>query len=461
MNFFENNLFFFPKNNFFILNTLKKVFFLNFEYFLKSNNYFLSLYGILNFNLLKNFNLIKNKSNFNLFKNYNNVFYNFFFFKNFYFLNIYDRFLKNKLTISNFFCFTNNKNICSFYFSFKIFKIEYRINKFIYNIFLNNIIKKIYINNFNNIIFLLFNFSNMSLLCYFDYLFFWNLIFSNFKKNDIVRNKNKTETGSLFKIISLAVLLESNSNFVDKYFFCENCYYFLNKYFIKDFKKNGIINLKTIFQKSSNIGILKIMNFINLENFFYFIKKIDFFSSFNFKKINSNSLFFGYQVNYNIYFLSSFIYSIINNGNILSPRIIFRIIDLNNYVYNNFDNKRYFVVKKETSIFVKSILKTTTNYRGTSYIKGNFKNFSRASKTGTINKFDKEKWNYSNFFNNSLYIGIFPFLKSEFLLTLMIENPDNNSFSSLVISPFLNKFLLYLLNLKYNFNEIKIFVKKY
>jgi len=258
----------------------------------------------------------------------------------------------------------------------------------------------------------------------------------NTYKNTVI--SDLYEPGSTFKIIPLALILESEKYNLQDYIFCENGQYRLpNNMHLNDHEPHGMLTIQHIMSFSSNIGFSKLADtFSNRELY----KKIESFgltaepdllinnvanghirNSNDWALIDKHYISIGQSISVSNLQLALAYCAIANGGKLLSPQLIEKIYK-GNYVHYR---DKYNIVREVLSPDIsKQILSTLEN----TVLEGTAKNlgldhYKIAGKTGTAQKFDVN----NNVYHDSLYVAsfasIFPSDNPKYVLLISIDEP--------------------------------------
>jgi len=272
---------------------------------------------------------------------------------------------------------------------------------------------------------------------------------SNFSKNKsgyYTENYNYAlqgmhEPGSTFKLASiLAYIEETNRSVYDSIDTGEGEFKFYSE-LMKDHKPGGYgkITIKEIFEKSSNIGVAKMIDetFNNSpQKFLDYLKTFGFDDNFNFQIFGSSKpqiksskdstwskvslpwIAHGYELMLTPLHTLSFYNAVANNGKYVEPRIVKEIRNANRII-EKFDNSKPKKIADLKSInTVKKLLEGVVENGTADNIKHS--NYKIAGKTGTAKKVVNGR--YANRYYTS-FAGFFPSEDPKYSCIVVIDNP--------------------------------------
>ena len=272
---------------------------------------------------------------------------------------------------------------------------------------------------------------------------------SNFSKNKsgyYTENYNYAiqgmhEPGSTFKLASmLAYIEETNRSVLDSIDTGDGEFRFYSET-MKDHKPGGYgkITIKEIFEKSSNIGVAKLIDDTfkdKPQNFLSYLKKFGFSDEFNFQIFGSSKpqiknfadstwskvslpwIAHGYELMLTPLHTLTFYNAIANNGYYVRPQIVKHVKNANDII-QEFDTPYPEKIATKNSINTMKILLEGVVENGTA---DNIKhsNYKIAGKTGTAKKVLNGR--YVNRYYTS-FAGFFPSDDPKYSCIVVIDNP--------------------------------------
>ncbi len=286
-------------------------------------------------------------------------------------------------------------------------------------------------------------------------------------QNDIRRNKLLTDTyepGSTFKAISLAVLLDNTNTRESEQIFAENGSYQIRNARIRDTKNHGMLTVQEVFEQSSNIGMAKLVDRINNENFYKHLRSFGFGNQTgivlpgeakgNLRKpgdwsaLSRYFLSFGYELSATPLQMITAFSAIINGGFLYEPQIV-------KARYSR-DGSRTFeyspkivrkVISAETSERMKKLLVGVVEY-GTAK-KAKLNSVLSGGKTGTSQQLVDGKYSKQKY--NSSYIGFFPAENPKLVCLVLVDAPQQGIYGGVVAAPIFKNIAERLINTYNNY----------
>ena len=262
------------------------------------------------------------------------------------------------------------------------------------------------------------------------------------------------EPGSTMKIFSAAAAIESGNIFPNSIFFCENGAYKIGQEVVHDTRPYGWLSLQQIIKHSSNIGAVKISEITGPESLYKTLRDFGFGSKTGidcpgetsgslspFKqwaKIDAGTISFGQGISVSALQLASAASVIANEGLLMKPYIVQAITDQNGRLLKSFEPrivKR--VVSEKTARTLVRIMQTVITKGGTG-VKAAIEGYTVCGKTGTAQKID-EKGEYSDGKFISSFVGFAPAEKSEVVILVVIDEPQDQHYGSIVAAPVFRK----------------------
>jgi cell division protein FtsI (penicillin-binding protein 3) len=269
------------------------------------------------------------------------------------------------------------------------------------------------------------------------------------------------EPGSTMKIFSAAAAIESGNAFPNSIFYCENGAYKIGQEVVHDTRPYGWLSLQQIIKHSSNIGAVKVIEITGPESLYKTLRDFGFGSKTGidcpgetagslspFKqwaKIDAGTISFGQGISVSALQLASAASAIANEGLLMKPYIVQAITDQNGRLLKSFEPRivRRVVSEKTARILVR-IMQTVITKGGTG-VKAAIEGYSVCGKTGTAQKID-EKGEYSGGKFTSSFVGFAPAEKSEVVILVVIDEPQEQHYGSIVAAPVFRKIARKILN---------------
>jgi cell division protein FtsI (penicillin-binding protein 3) len=262
------------------------------------------------------------------------------------------------------------------------------------------------------------------------------------------------EPGSTMKIFSAAAAIESGNAFPNSIFFCENGAYKIGQEVVHDTRPYGWLSLQQIIKHSSNIGVVKVIEITGPESLYKTLRDFGFGSKTGidcpgetsgslspFKqwaKIDAGTISFGQGISVSALQLASAASAIANEGLLMKPYIVQAITDQNGHLLKSFEPRIVRrVVSEKTARTLVRIMQTVITKGGTG-VKAAIEGYTVCGKTGTAQKID-EKGEYSDGKFISSFVGFAPAKKSEVVILVVIDEPQDQHYGSIVAAPVFRK----------------------
>jgi cell division protein FtsI/penicillin-binding protein 2 len=173
------------------------------------------------------------------------------------------------------------------------------------------------------------------------------------------------EPGSTFKIVSMAAALERRKVRPDQRFNCEQGAYIYRGRRIRDIARHGILSASEVFEKSSNVGMVKIMRGVDAHDLHDTIVRFGFGSRTgielpgelpgslrpvsDWSAQTKPSLAFGYEIGATVVQMAGALSVIANQGVRVPARVVLGVRDANGRVYRFEPPDPYAVVDRSVA----------------------------------------------------------------------------------------------------------------
>ena len=261
------------------------------------------------------------------------------------------------------------------------------------------------------------------------------------------------EPGSTFKIVTVAAGLNEGVVDLNSTFFCENGEMFYGGSSLKDHEAYGMLSLREIVAKSSNIGMAKLAIQLGEEKVYEYARLFGFGQKTQkgegilpgeeggllrptkkWSKLSITRIPMGYEVATTNLQMALAYGTIANGGKRMEPRIIKAVVDRDNRVVLQFLPKVVCqAVKPDAAAKMVEALRGVVSDAGTAE-GAQVPGYEVAGKTGTAKKvvqgdYVKDKY-------RSSFIGFLPADKPEFLVSIMVDEPKGKVYyGGLVAGP--------------------------
>ncbi|NCZ96209.1 penicillin-binding protein 2 [bacterium] len=252
------------------------------------------------------------------------------------------------------------------------------------------------------------------------------------------------EPGSTFKVVTLAAGLNEGVADLNTTFFCENGQMMMAGRVLKDHEAYGLLSLREIIAKSSNIGMAKLAALLGEEKLHEYARLFGFGARAqkgegmlpgeiagtlhplkNWTKVSMTRFPMGYEVAVTNLQMALAYAAIANGGKRMEPRLIKAVVDRDNRVVMQFLPKVVCqVIRPETAKSVTEALRGVVSDEGTAG-EAQVPGFTVAGKTGTAQKYTAE--GYVSKYRSS-FIGFLPADKAEFLVSILVDDPKGKKY---------------------------------
>lgn len=268
---------------------------------------------------------------------------------------------------------------------------------------------------------------------------FYNTCGDSVKRNKVVADTY--EPGSTFKALSLAAFLDKKICTPNDKVFGENGSYKFKNVTIKDSHNSGWMTVKEVFTHSSNIGMSKLSQRIDVQSFYLYLRdfgignytdiplpgeaKGTLKNPENWTDYTKSSLSFGYEVAVTPIQLTAAYAAIINGGKLYQPQIVEKIVSNDGKIISSFQPKFIRqVITGETSDLMRQFFVGVIE-EGTGK-KAKLAQCTAGGKTGTSRKLIDGKYSTQSY--NSSFIGFFPAENPKYLVYVLVNAPKQNSY---------------------------------
>lgn len=261
------------------------------------------------------------------------------------------------------------------------------------------------------------------------------------------------EPGSTFKIVTVAAALNEKVADLNSTFFCENGEMFYGGSSLKDHEDYGMLTLREVVAKSSNIGMAKLAIQLGEEKVHEYARLFGFGQKTQrgegalpgeeggllrpirrWSKLSITRIPMGYEVAATNLQMALAYGAIANGGKRMAPRIIKAVVDRDNRVVLQFLPKVVCqAIQPEAAEKMVEALRGVVSDQGTAE-GAQVPGYEVAGKTGTARKvvqgdYAKDKYRAS-------FIGFLPAEKPEFLVSIMVDEPKGKVYyGGLVAGP--------------------------
>ena len=249
---------------------------------------------------------------------------------------------------------------------------------------------------------------------------------------------NFFEPGSTFKIISLASLLEYKPDALKREYFCEG-YVEVSGVRINCLGRHGKITMDRIIADSCNAGMIQSVKTLERKEFYDTIRKFGFGTQTGIELpgeaegilrpvskwsgLSKYSLSLGHEISVTTIQLAAAFNAIANDGVYLAPHLIEKITKPDGSIVQSFAPVSKGRIMKQENVRVIMNMMRDVVAKGTGK-KGDSAYYQIIGKTGTSQKFSRERGAYSDR-NVSSFVGIAPYKKPVISMAVIIDDPGD------------------------------------
>ena len=280
--------------------------------------------------------------------------------------------------------------------------------------------------------------------------------FYSYKDSDVMINRavaHSFEPGSSFKIVALAGALEEGLLDKDTKIDCENGEFRYKGELFRDTLRNGVLDVASVYKRSSNVGVIKIADHLGREKMFYYAKQFGFTEKKSIELPNESSgkinevekwapsdlgnIAIGYGVATNLLRLTTAYAVIANEGVLPEAHIISRVryADGQGYRVKPITIRR--VISKKTARKTAEILRGVVEDGSAS--RASVAGLGIAGKTGTAVKYDPSAGSYDYGRVTGTFVGFFPEDSPRYVIGILGDEPRGGGYASTFVVPIFKK----------------------
>ena len=285
------------------------------------------------------------------------------------------------------------------------------------------------------------------------------------------------DPGSTFKPFLVAGALEEKTIRESEKFYCEDGNYTVANRVIHEAnrKSHGQLSVRDILKYSSNIGAVKIAQKLGKEKFYNYIDNFGFGTKTgidlpgespglvrpvkNWSKVDTATIAFGQGVSVTAIQMVTAMSAIANGGVLMKPYILRSVTDKNNIpikMYNPTVVRK--VVSAETAKRLTNMLTEVVGSADGTGKNANIVNVAVAGKTGTSQKFDFSRGEYSSEKVRTSFMGFFPADNPQVTILVILDEPQRDKWGGVAAAPVFKSIGEQILNcFKTNIRETAVF----
>lgn len=276
--------------------------------------------------------------------------------------------------------------------------------------------------------------------------------YSDFSR-DAYRNRSVTdafEPGSIMKIFTVAAAIEKGIT-PKSIFFCENGKYRIGGFTVHDTHPYEWLSLSHIIKFSSNIGAIKISETIGAKALHHYLLGFGFGTKTRigcpgessgtllphrkWSKIDRGAISFGQGISTTAVQLISGISAIANNGKLMKPMLVKKIISPAGKELQVFDPIVIRqVISSKTANLIKAMMNQVVQKNGTG-TRAAMEGYKVCGKTSTAQKTEKGKRGYAKNKYIAAFGGFAPQDNPRLAILVVIDEPKKNHYGGIVAAP--------------------------
>jgi len=258
------------------------------------------------------------------------------------------------------------------------------------------------------------------------------------------------EPGSTFKIVTLSAVLNEHLSTLDTPIFCENGKFFYADTWLHDAEPLGLLTVAEVLAHSSNIGFAKLGLELGDDRLYDYATRFGFGVPTGllphqgegagvlrplsrWSKLSATRVPMGQEVSATPMQMASAMSVIANRGFLIKPRVVSQITDPLGKAIKVFEPQVVRqVITQETALQVSKALGDVVT-EGTASEAVNIPGFTAAGKTGTAQKFVDGTYDSGKYVAS--FIGYVPEEDPQFVLLVMVDEPQGKHFGAEVAAP--------------------------
>lgn len=259
------------------------------------------------------------------------------------------------------------------------------------------------------------------------------------------------EPGSTFKVLMAASALEEGAKRLSSRIDCSEGKITVGGKTIRDHKKYGVLTLKEVVQKSSNVGSIKVALELGPELFYEYVERFGFGEKTGIDLTGEvagyvrplerwtgstlASMAIGYDVMVTPLQVLRTYAAVANGGYLVKPHIVSKVLSAEGrQLWKANGPEKIRVISEKTTAILRDVLISVTEKEGTAY-KASIDGNAVAGKTGTAYIVDSETGKYSRKDFVSSFVGFAPAYNPRFALIVVLWEPKGKYYGGDVAAP--------------------------
>ena len=294
---------------------------------------------------------------------------------------------------------------------------------------------------------------------------------NNHKKYKEWYKKNRAitdvfEPGSTMKMFTAAALLQERIHKPDDIVFCENGRFKVYDHYINDTKKHGWLSFEKVIEKSSNIGIVKLVDKLPSSTLFRYLKNFGFgsytgiglygessgtlASPAKWSGLSKAEISIGQEIGVTALQITAAFSVLVNGGYLYKPFVINGLENPGRdegIAFTKPEKVRQILSPEVCDIlkrFMRNVVKQGTGTRA------QVENVVVGGKTGTAQKFNRKTKRYQRGKYVASFIGFAPYEKPKYVCAVFIDEPQKEYYGGRVAAPLFSEIISQIAHINYN-----------
>lgn len=262
---------------------------------------------------------------------------------------------------------------------------------------------------------------------------------------------DRYEPGSTLKMFTIAALLDAGLVGPEEQVYCEDGFYLIGDYKIRDAHRNGWLSLTQCLQRSSNVCLAKLAGVLGRQRLYETLRRFGFgertgipvpgetsgllrhYSKWY--EVDLAAISFGQGISVSNLQLATAVSALANGGTLMRPIVVRRVIGADGRLVAEYPpTVRRRVVSERTARLLASMLISVTEEGGTG-TEAAIAGFDVAGKTGTAQKADLRGGGYAEGKWTASFVGFVPAEDPRLVISVAVDEPLVNHYGGIVAAP--------------------------